>query len=268
MTVVDRDRVVAALDEAFDAFVDLVADLAPEEWDAPTACPGWSVKDNVSHVIGTESLLLGRPQPEVDLPEDLPHVRNDIGRINEVWVQSYRPRPPAEVLADLREVVAERRAALAGMDQEAFDQESFTPAGPDTYGRFMRIRVMDIWMHEQDVREAVGRPGHVAGLAPELALDEITAAIGYVVGKRAGAPAGSGVRFELTGPMARRIDVEVTDRARPVEQLDGEPTVTLTVPGLHFTRLCGGRGADPGAVEIAGDEALGRAVVDNLAFMI
>ena len=172
------------------------------------------------------------------------------------------------MLADLREIVAERRAALAGMDQEAFDQESFTPAGPDTYGRFMRIRVMDIWMHEQDVREAVGRPGHVAGLAPELALDEITAAIGYVVGKRAGAPAGSGVRFELTGPMARRIDVEVTDRARPVERLDGRPTVTLTVPGLHFTRLCGGRGADPGVVEITGDAALGRAVVDNLGFML
>src|SRR5690606_24173300 len=97
---------------------------------------------------------------------------------------------------------------------------------------------------------------------------EITAAIGYVVGKRAAAPAGSSVRFELTGPMARRIDVEVTDRARPVERLDGEPTVTLTVPGLHFTRLCGGRGADPGAVAIAGDEALGRAVVENLGFMI
>ena len=268
MTVVDRDRVVAALDEAFDVFVDLVAGLAPEEWDLPTACPGWSVKDNASHVIGTEAMLLGRPQPEVDLPEDLPHVRNDIGRFNEVWVEHYRHRPPAEVLADLREIVAERRAALAGMDQEAFDQESFTPAGPDTYGRFMRIRVMDIWMHEQDVREAVGRPGHVAGLAPELALDEITAAIGYVVGKRAAAPAGSGVRFELTEPLARRIDVEVTDRARPVERLDGRPTVTLTVPGLHFTRLCGGRGADPGVVEITGDAALGRAVVDNLGFML
>src|SRR5690606_41354072 len=107
--------------EAFAAFVDPGAALAPGGWDAPTACPGWSVKDNASHVIGTESILLGRPQPEVDLPEDLPHVRNDIGRINEVWVQSYRPRPPAEVLADLRQVVAERRAALRGSDQDAVD---------------------------------------------------------------------------------------------------------------------------------------------------
>ena len=40
-----------------------------------------------------------------------------------------------------------------------------TPAGPDTYGRFMRVRIFDCWMHEQDIRRAVGRPGHVEGPA-------------------------------------------------------------------------------------------------------
>lgn len=267
MTIVDRDQAVATLDEAFDSLVEVGEQLAPGEWELPTACPGWTVKDNLSHVIGTECLLLGRPTPEVDLP-DLPYVRNDIGRLNEAWIESYRPRPPAEVLADLRSVIAERRAALAGMDQAAFDEDSFTPAGPDTYGRFMRIRVMDIWFHEQDIREAVGRPGHLEGLAPAAMLDEVSAAMGFVVGKRAAVPGGNAVRFELTGPLSRRIDVEVTDRARVVDGLPGEPTVTLTVPGHHFTRLIGGRGADPGAVDISGDADLGRTVVDNLAYMI
>ena len=46
-------------------------------------------------------------------------------------------------------------------------------------------------------------------------------ALGFVVGKRAGAPAGSRVRFELTGPMSRRIDVEVGDRAQVVDAMDG-----------------------------------------------
>ena len=268
MTTVDRDQAVAALDEAFDAVVALAEGLAPTDWDRPTACPGWSVKDNVSHVIGIESMLLGRPSPEDTLPDDLPHVRNDFGRVNEVWVEAYRQRPPAEVLSELRAVIAARREALAGMDQAAFDRDSFTPAGPDTYGRFMLIRTMDIWFHDQDIREALGRPGHLEGLAPDAVLDEVSRSIGYVVGKRAGAPPGSSVRFDLTGPMARRIDVDVTDRARVVDALAGEPTVTLTVPGAHFTRLVGGRGADPQMVEIAGDTALGGAVVANLGFMI
>jgi hypothetical protein len=32
-------------------------------------------------------------------------------------------------------------------------------------------------------------------------------------------------------------------------------------------RLVGGRGADPGRVTVAGDQALGRAVAENLAFL-
>lgn len=267
-TILDRDRTVAALDEEFDAVIDLAAGLAPAEWDLPTACPGWSVKDNLAHVIGTEAMLLGRPTPDVALPDDLPHVRNDIGRVNEQWIEAYRDRPPVDVLADLREAVAARRAALAGMDQTAFDAESFTPAGPDTYGRFMRIRTMDIWMHEQDVREAVGRPGHEGGAAVEAALDEMTAALGFVVGKRAGAPAGTSVRFDLTGPAGRRVDVEVGDRARVVEALAEPPTATLTLPAHLFTRLCGGRGADPAAVEVSGDRELGVSVARSMGFMI
>ena len=68
----------------------------------------------------------------------------------------------------------------------------------------MRIRTFDCWLHEQDIRDAVGRPGGEDGAAAALALDEMTSAIGYVVGKKAGAPQGSRVRFDLTGPAARR----------------------------------------------------------------
>jgi len=267
-TTVDRDLVIATLDEQFDALLDLAAGLSAADWDRPTACPGWSVKDNVVHVIGIEATLLGRPTPDVALPDDLPHVRNDFGRANEQWIEAYRARPPAEVLADLREAITARRAALAGMDQAAFDAETFTPAGPDTYGRFMRIRVMDMWMHEQDIREAVGRPGHHEGLAPVAALDEMVSALGFVVGKRAGAPAGSSVRFELTGPVGRRVDVEVGERAHVVAALEGSPSVTLTLPAHLFTRLCGGRGADPAAVEVTGDRELGTAVATSMGFMI
>ena len=95
------------------------------------------------------------------------------------------------------------------MSDEQWDEVGFTPAGPDTYGRFMRIRVFDQWMHELDIRDAIGAAGGDGGPAAEVALDEMASAMGYVVGKKAGAPTGSRVRFELTGPAARRIDVEV-----------------------------------------------------------
>ena len=272
MRIVDRDQAVATLDEAYDAVVAVAEGLTPDEWALPTACPGWSVQDNVSHIIGIEAMLAGRPAPDVALPDDLPHVRNDMGRANEQWVESYRGRPPHEVLDDLRGIISERRTALAAMDQVAFDEEASTPAGPDTYGRLMRVRVMDQWFHEQDVREATGHPGGLEGLVPQVVLDEVTAALGYAVGKKAGVGAGASVRFELTGPIARRIDVEVTDRARVVDGLRGTPTVTLTLPGDRFLRIAGGRlgDADPvdGSVEISGDRALGEQVLRGMAYMI
>ena len=268
MTILDRDAVVSALDDAFDGFVDVVDGLDPDEWALPTDCPGWTVQDVVSHIAGTEAMLLGRPTPEVALSDELPHVRNDMGRFNEQWAEHSRGGPPAEVAADLKAAVAERRSVLAGMDQATFDEESFTPAGPDTYGRFMRIRVMDIWFHEQDIRLAVGRPGHLTGPAPTASLDEIAHNLGYVVGKLAAVPAGNTVRFELTGPLSRRVDVEVTDRARVVDHIDGEPTTTLAVAGDHFLRLVGGRGANREAVAVAGDRRVGATVVENLAFLI
>ena len=131
-------------------------------------------------------------------------MRNDIGRFNEAWVEALADEPPADVLARFRD---RRRPAHggAGRDRptEAWDTVGFTPAGQDTYGRFMRIRVFDWWLHEQDIRDAVGRPGGDDGPAAELALDEMAAAMGFVVGKKGGAPQGSRVRLELTGPAGR-----------------------------------------------------------------
>jgi len=105
------------------------------------------------------------------------------------------------------------------------------------------------------------------GTGRKLTRDDIER-LARLVGKRAGAPAGTSVRFELTGPAARRVDVEVGERARVVDAVDGSPTVTLAMPALLFTRLCGGRGADPAGVEVTGDGELAAAVVANMGFMI
>lgn len=271
-TVLDRDRLVAALDEEWDALTVLGAALDPEDWDRPTACPGWSVKDNYAHIIGGESMLLGRPAPQVAVPEGLPHVRNAMGEFNEVWVEASRGKSADDVLAELAEVIAERRAALAQQDQADFEAPSWTPAGEDTYGRLMAIRVMDQWFHEQDVRDAASRPGHLEGLAPDVVLDEVGSALGYVVGKQAGFPSSTSLRIDLTAPMARVYDVDVSDRARIVDRLVDEPTVTLTMPGATFCRLAGGRRAWDDRevrplIRIEGDTNLGEQLLSNVAYL-
>ena len=254
---------------------ELGATLDDADWGRGTPCPGWPVSAQYAHVIGTESSLLGRPNPDIDAgsPE---HVRNPIGGFNEVWVVALADRPRAEVLALFDEVTAARLEALRAMGEEEFSKESWTPAGQADYRRFMQIRVFDCWVHEQDIRDAVGRPGGDGGPVAEQAVDEIVRAAGYLVGKKAGAPAGSSVRIELTGPVARRVDVSVADgRARVVEALDGDPTATVTLGSNAFTRLACGRvapadvaGGAFGGWTADGDSGLAQRVVDTLAVTI
>ena len=127
----------------------------------------------------------------------------------------------------------------------------------------MRVRLFDCWMHEQDIRDAVGRPSpdaDLSGPAPGLALDEMAASMGYVVGKLGKAPDGSRVAIELTGPLKRTIRVAVEGRGRVVEDFGGqEPTSTIRLDGLLFTRLAGGRTATRPASSSAGTKRSARA---------
>jgi uncharacterized protein (TIGR03083 family) len=269
-TSVPKDPIVAALAEEWARIDDLLTGLDETSWSAPTALPGWDVKAVVAHLIGTESMLLGEPAPDVTIdPAEYQHVRNDMGRVNEAWVASMADRAPIEVLARFRDTTGRRLEALRTCGQEQWDAEGVTPVGKDTYGRFMRVRTFDSWIHEQDIRDAVSVPGGESGAAAELALDEIESALGYVVGKQAGAPAGSRVSFELTGPAARALHVEVGERARVVPDLAGPATTTLTMPAGVFARLAAGRG-DPEAlreqVTIEGDVALGDQIVANFGY--
>ena len=265
----------AQLEEVWDSLASLGSSLDDAEWETGTPCPGWPVSAQYAHVIGTESMILGRPNPDVKAPAGAAHVRNDIGGFNEVWVTALAARSRPEVLEAFAEVVAARKAVLAGMTEDDFSAPSWTPVGQADYRRFMQIRVFDCWVHEQDVRDAVGRPGHESGPVAEQAIDEIARAAGFIVGKKAGAPAGSGIRIDLTGPVIRRIDVEVADRARVVEELAGAPTAGLELSSTAFARLACGRVASSevaagafGGAKLLGDEGLAGRLLGNLAFTI
>jgi uncharacterized protein (TIGR03083 family) len=265
----------AQLGEVWDSLIALGADLSDEEWAMTTPCPGWSVGAQYAHMIGTESMLLGRDRPDVD-PGRPDHVRNDIGGANEVWVAALARESRPEVLARFAETTGARRDALTAMGEEAFDAPSWTPVGQADYRRFMQVRVFDCWVHEQDIRDAIGRPGHEAGPAAEQSVDELARAIGYLVGKKAGAPDGSSMTVELTGPVHRSLHAIVDGRARGVDAMDRAATATVRLSSTAFTRLACGR-VDPaqvihsgalGGVQLAGDAELGERFVRNLAYTI
>jgi uncharacterized protein (TIGR03083 family) len=267
--------VIAHLDAVWSSTAGVLSGLDDKDWDRPTDCPGWTVRDQVSHVIGTESFLLGRPQPPAVDPAQAAHVHNPLGLSNEAWVAERRGRPGSEVLAEFCSVTADRLAALRAMTDEQMAAATDSPLGRVPYERFMAVRVMDCWVHEQDIRRALGRPGHLDGPAAEAALARFTDSLGYVVGKKSGAKDASTVVVRIEGSMARDLAVRMVDgKAQPVAPPadDTEGDVTLSMTAEAYVCLSCGRWSPAdvvagGRVAITGDRELAERVLAAMAIM-
>jgi len=271
-------RVVECLEEEWGAIAALGSELDAAEWSAPTECPGWTVRDVVSHMIGTERSLLGDPAPPMPAVVG-DHVRNPVGQSNEAWVHARRDAAGGDLLAEFSAVTGRRLAQLRAWPASRFDEAGPSPVGVVPYGEFMAVRVMDCWVHEQDVRQATGRVVRAGGASGALAMDRLVSAMGFVVGKKAAAPEGATVRFDITGTSARRVDVTVRDGRGVIGDVTGDtspatvPTAVLTMDVGAFTRLaCGridaGRARRDALVGTSGDDALADAVLGSMAFMI
>jgi uncharacterized protein (TIGR03083 family) len=274
VTELDKSEVLSGLFGTWDSLDQLLTGLSERQWRAPTPLPGWSVHNVVAHIIGTESVLHGIGTPEADIDvSTLAHVRNDVGVSNECWVRHLSAESGTALLQRFRSLTADRRKRLTDMSVDDWNAPTLTLVGPDSYGRFMRVRVFDCWMHEHDIRDALNEPASDADLtgpAARLTLDEMVTSMGYMVGKLGKAPDGSRVAIELTGPLARTIRVAVDGRAQLVDDFGGqEPTATIRLDGVLFTRLAGGR-AEPGAggVELGGDQEVASRIVEHLNYTI
>jgi uncharacterized protein (TIGR03083 family) len=262
---------VDKLDETFHALSELGAGLTEAQWKTPTDLPGWTVQDNLSHLIGTERMLQGLARTD-HRAADTSHTRNPLGENNEHEVDARRALPGATVLAEWNEVAALRMATLRAADDAYFDAPAMTPAGPATMADFLHIRVLDCWSHEQDMRRALNLPGSLGNASAAHTIDRLTRTLPIVIGKRAATAEGDAVTILITGPIERTLTYEVVDgRAKQVEQ-PSKPAVARVVFDTEvFAALALGRCGAPAFADriiVEGDTELGQKVVDQLNMMI
>ncbi len=274
----DLTGLIAAYAHTAQAVIDLAFPCSDEDFDKPTECPGWTVKDQLSHVVSLESALAGRPDPQVEVP-DYPHVHNDIGRTMEAGVELRRSRPGKEIVAELQHVMARRLGQLRDTDLTETTLVD-SPLGEVEFGKLLRMRIRDLWCHEQDIRAALGRPGDLdsaaAALFCEFALDQLP----KVVVKRAEVEPGKVVMLELTGPVVARTGVRVaqeadgsisghvmfsrgTDETGPIPVIGKTTSIQMSTEA--FTRRAAGRrSTEELHYSVHGDEAVAKRVLDEL----
>mgnify|MGYP001193129765 CR=1 FL=1 len=251
---------------AVDDFVGVLEALPDSAWQLPTDLPGWDVHAVVAHVAHLESLLAGGEHEEVPVPE-APHVRNPMGTFTEQGVVARRGLTPAELIGEIRASTSARHAALLAdppSDPDAPAPGVFGALGWSTR-TLLRNRPLDVWMHGQDVRRAVGLQGGMDLPVAAHVTDVLLEALPVVVAKRAGLPPGTSVVVEVRGHAPAAAEVGADGRGSLLSEVPAEPTVRLRLDREAYTRLSAGRSRPEGGVEMSGDADLGMRLLESMA---
>jgi uncharacterized protein (TIGR03083 family) len=130
IAVQDKTTMQMACEERQD-FVDFLDGLSPEQWEQPSLCELWRVRDVVAHVISYEELsrwqLVRRFAKGGFVPP----------RVNAIGVAEYTGRSPKQLTHLMRTCIPPRglTSAFGGM-----------------------IALVDGMIHQQDIRRALGQP--------------------------------------------------------------------------------------------------------------
>ncbi|MFE7191265.1 maleylpyruvate isomerase family mycothiol-dependent enzyme [Kitasatospora sp. NPDC057541] len=267
------NQTVQAYTEAWtrsiEAISELVTPLPEGSWNRATECPGWSVRDIVSHVIAVESELLGDPRPIHSLPRDLRHVTTEAARYLELPVDKRRCHTALEMTSELEYTIIRRSRALRNAKQMP-NEPVRRPGGPQSgeikYYELLRQRAFDVWVHEQDLRRALGVPGNLDSAGALVARDVLLEGLPEAVAHQAGAPAGTALVVDVTGPVEflRTVRVDSAGRGTVDESISLAPDVQLTLDWETYVRLACGRGR-PGHVVVDGDKELADRVLANFS---
>lgn len=268
----DADRLAAYVDAwaaSVDETVALLRSLDAADWDRPTDLAGWDVRAVAAHLAHLESELAGDEQQPVEVPE-LEHITSPMGYYTEMGPIARRTWPVEEIVAELERAATTRLADLrADPPTDGAGAPTRTPGGIGwDWSTLLSNRVVDVWMHQQDIRRAVGRPGGMDSLGAEHTVAVFARSFGYAVGKRVKPAPGSSVVLDVTGLRPVHLAVRVGDdgRAVPADVAAEEADVALTMDLETYVILAGGRRAPQDVeVKVAGDEELARQVLAALA---
>ncbi|GHJ46640.1 hypothetical protein Cs7R123_39820 [Catellatospora sp. TT07R-123] len=253
------ERAAKACRHSLDALVALGAELTDAQWDGRTDLPEWTVGDVYAHVVAGEQWMAEGGLP---LPPGPPQPWIEQG------VARRRGAGRESVLAELAEVRAQRELQLvSGLPSADAIGWWIWSQSPVPFVVQLTARAFDLWVHEQDVRRAIRRPGNLGSPGARVSHDLILQSLPKVVAKGAGVPPGATVRFTAMGeiPVDFAIHVDDTGRAAVGAPDDRPSTVHVTLGWQSFLLLCTGRG-DRARQEVwvGGDTELGERVLAHL----
>ena len=149
--------------ETLYSLIDVLSQLSDEEWNRPTVCSKWSVKDIAAHLLGGKLGVLSRKRDAYTSGQVITgwaELVRFINNLNDAWVRAaarLSPRVLCELLKTSGEQVCDYFKSL---DPYAIG-DPVDWAGPEPAPVWLDVarEYTEWWHHQQQIRDAVGKPG-------------------------------------------------------------------------------------------------------------
>ena len=271
--------VLDLLPEERAALLELLSSLTDEEWGSPTVCPGWSAKDIALHLLGDDIGRLSRgrdafaPAAFTSLDRDTfeAELLAFINRQNELWVDATRRLSPHLLIELLRWSGDETERYFESLDLFA-PGEPVSWAGPEPAPVWLDIarEYTERWLHQQQIRDAVGKPGLQERRLFAPVLDTFVRALAHTF-RDVAALAGTHVRLRISGDAGGGWALVRGEAGWLLyANAGGEPQAVVAIDQETAWRLfTKGISRDEALAKatITGDRTLGLKVLDTVAII-
>lgn len=255
---------------------ELLESLTDEQWHAQTIARKWQVKDIVAHLLDgslrTISIFrdnYSKNKPDIGTYGDLVTYLSDL---NLKWTEAARRLSPQVLIDLLRHIGQQYIETLKSLDPWVDSLFSVAWAGEEVSKNWFHIarEYTEKWIHQQQIRDAVGKPGIMTRELFFPFIDTFMCALPQAY-RYADVPTGTSVVVEVTTEIGGLWHINKTDEGwvlRKTTRL--EPNAKLYIDPDTAWKLFS-KGLAPAdaldSVKIEGDKALGEIALGMVSVM-
>ncbi|MBA2316980.1 MAG: maleylpyruvate isomerase family mycothiol-dependent enzyme [Euzebyales bacterium] len=256
------------------ALLELLGGLNKHEWGQDTPCPGWSVHDLAVHLVHDDLRRLSGQRdrhPGAWLAAtSLDELAEALDEANRHWVTAVAPTLSPRLTCDMLAWLAgPSETHLVGLDPAA-EGATVSWAGPGPHPNWLDVarEFTERWVHHQQVRQAVGRPGLAEREHLEPVVDTFTRALPSSLPRR---PDGTEVQLRVVSPFERSWTLRASGPGWTFVARSTQPAAVVSLPASALwrraVRMLSHREAR-GVAGVDGDLELVEAMLDIRAAIV